>query len=176
MDSIRDRRRHRALPGVVDAARVCFLNRCLRTCRRSLQTDMPESGIHPTARRVTNRSVCWTDGDFATVMPHPPLPATQVSIDGTARRPVATTTSAVASRLHGSNAVGYWMPPRRTLLDVAPGEKRRGCNGSLYSSPESTGPPGQRTPPIETPSPSRRCSDQRRTRYPALGDRKSTRL
>jgi hypothetical protein len=39
--------------------------------------------------------------------------------------PVATTTSAVASRLHGSNAVGYWMPPRRTLLDVAPGEKRR---------------------------------------------------
>jgi hypothetical protein len=63
--------------------------------------------------------------DFATVMPHPPLPATQVSIDGTARRPVATTTSAVASRLHGSNAVGYWMPPRRTLLDVAPGEKRR---------------------------------------------------
>src|ERR1017187_433518 len=43
------------------------------------------------------------------------------------------------------------------------------ANRSLYSSPESTGPPGQRTPSIETPSPSRRCSDQRRTRYPALG-------
>jgi hypothetical protein len=42
-------------------------------------------------------------------------------------------------------------------------------SGCRPGAPESTGPPGQRTPSIETPSPSRRCSDQRRTRYPALG-------
>src|ERR1035438_3948883 len=49
-----------------------------------------------------SRSENWSDGDFATGMPHPPLTATQVSIDSTARRPVATTTSAVASRLERS--------------------------------------------------------------------------
>src|SRR5450759_408503 len=56
MDSIRDRRCHRALPGVVDAARVCFLNRCLRTCRGRLRTEMPDSGTHSAGRRITNRS------------------------------------------------------------------------------------------------------------------------
>src|ERR1035441_7450647 len=34
-----------------------------------------------------SRSENWSDGDFAPAMPHPPLTATQVSIDSTARRP-----------------------------------------------------------------------------------------
>src|ERR1017187_4602303 len=56
-----------------------------------------------------SRSENWSDGDFAPAMPHPPLTATQVSIDSTARRPVATTTSAVASRLDRHRGGGH--PP-----------------------------------------------------------------
>ena len=59
-----------------------------------------------------SRSENWSDGDFAPAMPHPPLTATQVSIDSTARRPVATTTSAVASRLHRTDP----RPLRKTAV------------------------------------------------------------
>src|ERR1017187_209398 len=58
-----------------------------------------------------SRSENWSDGDFAPAMPHPPLTATQVSIDSTARRPVATTTSAVASRLDRHRGGGHPPPP-----------------------------------------------------------------
>src|ERR1035441_42114 len=39
MDSIRDRRCHRALPGVVDAARVCFLNRAWALSAQAVERD-----------------------------------------------------------------------------------------------------------------------------------------
>src|ERR1017187_5603430 len=62
------------------------------------RTPRPEHSFSPSKFTAPGRSR-YSAKDLATVMPYPTLTATQVSTGSAARRPVATTTSAVASRL-----------------------------------------------------------------------------